>query len=40
MMKFVETGLFRNVGKHYWSIVDEAAGRDRARLGIFNRGMG
>ncbi len=39
MVKFVEASLLRNVGEHDRSIVHEAARRDRARLGIFNRGM-
>jgi hypothetical protein len=39
MMKFVETGLLRDVVEHDRSIVHEAASRDRTSVGIFDGGM-
>ena len=39
MVKFIEAGLFRDVGEHDRSVVYEATSRDRARLGIFDCGM-
>jgi hypothetical protein len=39
MVKFVETSLLRDVVEHDRSIVHEAASCDRARPGVFDRGM-
>ena len=39
MVKFVETRLSCDVGEHDGSIVYEAAGGDRTRLGVSNCGM-
>ncbi len=40
MVKPVQTGLFRGVDEDHGSIVHEPARRDRAVLGVFDRGMG